>query len=141
MAITTYNTWSPNDPDRPKILAIDLDNTIAEFEHGWKGPNVFGDPIPGMKEVLNEIQKDGKWKIIIHTCRPDDDNLRRYLRDNDIPYDSINDCPWIDMDGIQHDRSKMYADVYLDDRAIGFNGKTEGLAQRIKDFVPWERDE
>ena len=118
-------------PKKPKIVAVDLDGTLLEYD-GWKGPAHFGQPIPGVVSALFELKKAG-WAIVIWTTRKTDYALRAHLEKHDIPFDYINKHPW-QPPGSSH---KITADVYLDDRAVRFNGNTAGLARRIMEAVPW----
>ena len=119
---------------RPKILALDLDGTLCEYD-GWKGPAHFGKVFP---DVLAELYKlkasDEKWAIVINTTRRTDHALRSHLEKNNVPYDYINKHPW-QPPGSSH---KMTADVYLDDRALRYSGNAKGLAARIREAAtPW----
>lgn len=112
---------------QPKVVAVDLDGTLLEYD-GWKGPAHFGQPIPGVLKALYELKKEG-WAVVIWTTRRTDQALRTHLEKHDIPFDYINTNPF----GPPGGSHKIYADVYLDDRALRFNGNTAGLAQRIMD--------
>jgi hypothetical protein len=41
-----------------KIIAIDLDGTLAHYD-GWKGPGIIGDPIPEMVEKVKLFMANG----------------------------------------------------------------------------------
>lgn len=98
------------------ILAVDFDGTIAEY-CGYQGRGVFLAPLPGAIETLQQFKAEG-WNIIIFTCRTEADEIAEYLRRHAIPFDEINhSLP----DGIEYS-GKVYADVYLDDRAVTFRG-------------------
>ena len=100
-----------------KTLAVDFDGVIADYENGYKGVDVFGQPLPGAAETLQALKDEG-WRIIIYTCRQDTPALYSYLENNQIPYDHINHNP----DNPEStNRGKPLADVYLDDRAIRFS--------------------
>jgi hypothetical protein len=83
---------------------VDFDGVIAEYS-GFQGIGVFGKPIGGTVEALQQLHNDG-WHIIVFTSRVEQDRIASYLRNNGIPYDEI---AW-----------KPMADVYIDDRAIRF---------------------
>ena len=104
---------------------------MLEYD-GWKGPAHFGQPIPGVVDALFELKKAG-WAVVIWTTRRTDYALRTHLEKHNIPFDYINKHPW-QPPGSSH---KITADVYLDDRAVRFNGNTAGLARRILEAVPW----
>jgi len=116
---------------KPKVVAVDLDGTLLEYD-GWKGPAHFGKPILGVVEALHELKKNG-WAVVIWTTRRTDYALKAHLDKHEIPYDYINKHPW-QPPGTSH---KITADVYLDDRAVRFDGKASGLARRIMDAIPW----
>jgi hypothetical protein len=123
------NWWDTK--GRQPTLACDLDGTIFKKVSFPE----FGEPIPGMIQELRRLWKDG-WKIIIWTCRTRDEALLEHLTRFNVPYNEIN----TNSDG-PHDSPKIHADVYLDDKAYCFDGRTEGLAKRIKAFRPWHEKE
>lgn len=104
---------------RVKTIVVDLDGTILDWpEGGWKGWKVFGEPITEMVEILRKIKKEGKFRIMIHTCRineevcgkfsiPQSEKLiRECLEQHDIPFDDI----WTGV-------GKPLGVLYIDDRA------------------------
>lgn len=111
----------------PPIIAVDLDGTIADFGNGWQGPCIIDTPLKEPVKALHILMRD-KWRIRIHTCRLNRDicppefpykytlaleTLQTWLSENRIPYDDI----------VEPKEGKPYADVYWDDRGIGFNPK------------------
>jgi hypothetical protein len=119
-------------PKKPRIIAVDFDGTLCEYD-GWKGPAHFGKPIPGVVKTLRELKKLS-WAVVIWTTRKNDHALRAHLEKYNVPYDYINKHPW-QPPGSSH---KITADVYLDDRAMRFNGNTRNLTHRILDaMTPW----
>jgi len=100
---------------RPYILAVDVDGCLAE-KIEWQGFEVIGKPIPSVVEYVREAKARGCY-ITINTCRvttlhnkisPESlDALRKWLKDNDVPYDEI----WAAA-------GKPYANEYVDDRAL-----------------------
>ena len=64
------------------VLAIDFDGTLAHYD-GYKGPGVFGEPIPMMVENVKGWMADGH-EVVIFTSRFDGINdeywaMRRWL--------------------------------------------------------------
>jgi hydroxymethylpyrimidine pyrophosphatase-like HAD family hydrolase len=110
-----------------KTLAIDLDGTLLEN----KFPQL-GKPNPDLVRVLQAVRAVG-WRIVIWTVRADSPELREHLDRYGVPYDDVNFNPG----GPSNGSGKIYADVYLDDRALNFSGDTQGLASQIINFKPW----
>jgi hypothetical protein len=98
--------------DRTKVVAVDLDGTLATYD-GWKGEEHFGTLRKGAKKAMKEFQAKG-YHIIIHTTRGNKELVKKWLNDNDVPFDYINENP----NQPEGSSSKPIADVYIDDRAI-----------------------
>jgi len=87
-----------------------------------------------MVKALQELKSKG-WLIAIWTCREDSKDLREHLKTVGVPFDYVNENPH----GPPSSSPKIFGDVYLDDRAVRFDGSTEGLVQKIEEArVPWE---
>lgn len=95
--------------ERPRTAVVDFDGTIAAYS-GWRGPGVYGDPIPGAQETLCELAARG-WEIIVHTARAWEERplIEEYLRRHGIPYTQVV-C------------GKPLGAVYVDDRSTGRGG-------------------
>jgi hydroxymethylpyrimidine pyrophosphatase-like HAD family hydrolase len=117
----------------PKYVCIDLDGTIAHYID-WQGETKFGDPIEGVKPALEKIREAG-WKIIIFTTRSNTALIEDYLKKNSIPFDYINYNPDQPENAIG---GKIFADAYIDDRGIPFNGDWQTTSDEVLHFVPWE---
>ena len=113
----------------PKVLAVDLDGTLLKDDHP-----ALGKPIPGLDAVLKAVRAAG-WVVVIWTVRTEDSKIRKYLEEEGIPFDYINENPYGPAGGSR----KIYADVYLDNRAIQFDGETKGLAEKIVNFKSWDK--
>ena len=97
-------------------IAVDFDGTICEH----KFPEI-GEPKMDTIEYLRCQHKLGT-KIILHTCREDTEEGKwtgylqaalDWCREMSVPVDAVNENPWVDYGG-----RKMYADIYIDDRAV-----------------------
>lgn len=117
-----------------KVLAVDLDGTLLQYDK-YRGKDIFGAPNPGMVELLEQVKSAG-WTIVIWTVRQESEAMKEHLLKFNIQYDYINWQPW-PKDGSR----KITADVYLDDRGLRFDGKTDGLLDKILNFKPWFKEE
>ncbi len=102
----------------PKLtICVDFDGTIAEKTIDL---DTFGPIIEGAREALNELKALG-CRIIIYTSRTQRiGNLAampEFLTSQGIPFDAIN--PIHDTEAPS---SKPLANIYIDDRALRFEG-------------------
>ena len=118
-----------------KTIAIDFDGVIASYK-GYQGYGKFGPPVDqiGIIATLKYLKKTG-WRIVIYTSRSETGHIAEYLKSNEIPYDFINYNP----SNAEFNCSpcKPVADVYLDDRAINFDGNWASIVNEIENFKPW----
>lgn len=120
-----------------KTICIDLDGTIIDYKEGWKGPSHFGEIIPGAKEALIDLKAKG-WEIIILTTRRDKEKVKNFLERNNIVFDYINENP-NKPEGAGE--IKPHASIYLDDKAINFDGNWSKALTNIYSFKRWEERE
>ncbi len=113
-----------------KRVAFDFDGVIHDNTKGWKGRGVItGAPVPGIKESIAAIREAGYEVVVISSrCRFSDGFIAvdKWLADNEIQVDGIY-------------KDKVVADVYIDDRAICFDGDAAALPGKIKQFKPWNK--
>ena len=118
-----------------EFIAVDFDGTLNKHAFPEIGP-----PNRRIIEFIKFHAAQGT-KIILHTCREDDEpSGRQYLteavewcKEHEIPIDAINENPFVSFGG-----RKIYADIYLDDRAVNVNSinqplKIGGLEQHCGD--------
>jgi hypothetical protein len=116
-----------------KYVCVDLDGTIAHYKT-WQGEEVFGDPVEGVQDALGQLKQDG-WTIIIYTTRSKQTLIEGYLKRHAIPYDYINYNPDQPENAIG---GKPFADAYVDDRGVQFNGNWSATLNEVRHFAPWE---
>jgi hypothetical protein len=105
-------------------VAVDLDGTLNLYV-GWRGEDVFDDVRPGARAFMQQL-RDAGYRVVVHTTR-DAGKAAAWLRENAIPHDDVTNV-------------KVPARVYLDDRAMAFEGSFDGLIERIAAFRPhWQR--
>lgn len=116
MSLDNFLTDLPAPPAqrRQLVLAIDYDQTLDCTP--WPGVGLI---TPAAKVVMRLLAEEGH-KLIIWTCRSEralEDALAN-LRRQDVPYDYANqNCPEIIAEWGGSDSRKIFADLYLDDRA------------------------
>lgn len=111
-----------------KTVVFDFDGVIHSYSSGWQGVDVIPDPpVPGIKEAIDSIRAAGYEVVVVSTrCASLQGHgaVRAWLFDNEIEVDDVM-------------MRKPPAIVYIDDRAICFDGKPEKLLDKIKAFEPW----
>ena len=115
-----------------KTVVFDFDGVIHSYKSGWKGDAVIPDePVKGIGDVIEQIRNLG-YKIVVVSTRcitiNGIDAVNRWLEAHDILVDDV--CS-----------EKPPAVCYVDDRAICFDGNTDGLVEKIKGFHSWTEKE
>lgn len=118
-----------------KTIAIDFDGVISKYD-GWRGKGVFGLAIPGVVEAINKLKALG-FTIIINTTRLEVHQIKGYLLHHNIPYDYVNYNPENTKQDLHP--SKVLADIYIDDRAITFDGDWDSMVGKVCNFKVWWR--
>ena len=100
--------------ERPKILAIDFDETIVD--NGF--PNIETAVLKlNAKEIINKLFDEGFY-IIIWTCRSSEDHINdaiNLLNNNGIKFHKINDN-YPDLSFSPY--PKIYYDCIIDDKGL-----------------------
>lgn len=98
-----------------KIVAVDFDRTL--FYEGKEGYPSIGEPIHKTIQLVKQLQDNG-WLSILWTCR-DGQELKMAIEkcnEHDLFFNSINDN--IDKNDNKRLSRKIYASLYIDDKAI-----------------------
>ena len=113
-----------------KTVVFDFDGVIHSYTSGWQNECTIPDPpVDGIKEAIAEIREAGYTVVIVSTrCAYAKGKLAiwDWLKKYDIKVDGVVEC-------------KPPAVVYIDDRAICFDGDSSSLLSKIKKFKPWHR--
>lgn len=113
-----------------QTVVFDFDGVIHSYTSGWKGVGVIPDPpVPGIKEAINDIRAAGYEVVVVSTRCADPEGMIavfQYLKLNGIEVDDIR-------------KEKPPAIVYIDDRAICFDGNPATLLGKIQAFKPWNK--
>ena len=115
-----------------QTVVFDFDGVIHSYTSGWQGEGVADDPpVPGIREALKEIHEAGYEVVVVSTrcaTREGIDTVMHYLGKHDLG-------KYVDMVC----KEKPPAIVYIDDRAICFDGHPETLLSKIQNFKPWNK--
>lgn len=113
-----------------KTVVLDFDGVIHSYKSGWKGLTVIpDDPVPGIRQAISDIREAGYEVIVVSSrCSSPEGVLAiaKYLEAHEIYVDGIRE-------------KKPPAIVYIDDRAICFNGNANELLEKIQQFKPWHK--
>lgn len=111
-----------------QTVVFDFDGVIHSYKSGWQGPTIIPDePVEGIKEAIAEIRAAGYEVVVVSTrCETNEGQnaIMKYLQKHGIEFDNIR-------------KEKPPAIVYIDDRAICFDGKADSLLEKILRFQPW----
>ena len=113
-----------------QTVVFDFDGVIHSYTSPWFGEAIIPDPpVAGIREAIRDIRDAGYEVVVVSTrCRTPlgVQAISQYLREWEIEVDHIL-------------ADKPPAVVYIDDRAICFDGHPEKLLSQIFAFVPWNR--
>ena len=110
-----------------KTIVFDFDGVIHRYSKGWQGiDNIYDEPVEGIREVIKELMKE--YEIVIVSTRCSEHKglkaIREWLQKYDIQVSAIK-------------KEKPPAVLYIDDRAICFNGNCKMLMEQIANFKSW----
>lgn len=96
-----------------KIIAVDFDGTLCE--NCW--PEI-GKPNEALIWFLKEHKKEGT-KVILWTCRTGEllEKAVEWCREQGLEFDAVNENLPEVIEWMGGDSRKIYADVYIDDKA------------------------
>lgn len=113
-----------------KTVVFDFDGVIHSYTSGWHGEDVISDPpVPGIREAIADIREAGYEVVVVSTRCASMEGMSavgEWLSNNQIFVDGIY-------------KEKPPAIVYIDDRAICFDGDASQLLNKINNFVPWNK--
>jgi hypothetical protein len=123
------------------IIAVDFDGTCVTHEFPRMGKEI------GAKIVLKKLT-DAGHKLILWTMRCYNPSYQfelnntlkpavKWFEDNDIPLWGINENPQQKRGGWSTS-NKAYANLYIDDAALGVPLKTD-LSLSSRPFIDWEK--
>lgn len=116
-----------------QTVVFDFDGVIHSYKSGWKGATVIPDPpTEGIEDVLKELKQWG-YTIVVSSSRCNTPESSQAVNDWMLQHNLLK---YVDL----ITDKKPPAVCYVDDRAVNFNGHTEGLVQKITNFEPWHKE-
>ncbi|CUH95829.1 hypothetical protein P22_1914 [Propionispora sp. 2/2-37] len=112
-----------------KTVVLDFDGVIHSYTSKWKGTTVIPDPpVEGIKEAIQSIRKQYRVVVVSTRCFQEGgvEAVKAWLARHAIAVDDV----------VAH---KPPATVYVDDRAINFDGDASTLLDKIKAFKTWQQ--
>lgn len=111
-----------------KTVVFDFDGVINSYRSGWQGETVIPDPpVEGIADTIAHLH-EARYEVIVVSTRCATPCGRiavaRYLEKHGIKVDGVTN-------------EKPPALVYIDDRAICFDGNAAALIEKIVNFTPW----
>lgn len=111
---------------RRRVVCVDFDGVIYR-NMKYKGTAILNElPVDGAIDALHELAKSSE--IVINSARCESvagmEAVQNWLNKHEIPYRLF--------------KYKPHADVYVDDRAVCFNGNWSETIKKIKIFKQWQ---
>ena len=103
-----------------KIIAVDFDGCLCENAYPHIGaPLVDEETGLTMIEKIKMLQDDG-WQVILWTCRCNErlTEAIEWCAVRGLTFDAINENVQEIKDAFDGEGVKVFADIYLDDRAV-----------------------
>ena len=96
-------------------IAVDFDGTIVT--HAYPA---IGKPIPFAIDTLKKLQQEDHHQLILWTCRAGDklNDAIKWCEEQGIVLDAVNDNLPDLTEAFGSNTRKVYADIYLDDKAL-----------------------
>ena len=110
-----------------KWICFDFDGVIASYE-GWKGFDVLGSPNSAVIQTIQALKLKG-YMITILTTRLDTPTIRIWLKENQVPFDSINS----NAHNPPNTSQKPIYHAIIDDRAINY--KNQGGEELMEEII------
>ena len=121
-------------------IAIDFDGVLHAYSKGWDDGTIYDEPVPGAAEAMKQL-KDAGHTLYIFTTRTNPvfkkkeesgeqkKNMEEWLKKHNIVFDKV----WT--------FGKPMADIFIDDRAISFQGNWQETVEAVAHFKVWNREE
>lgn len=106
--ILERNLYEISNKSSKPTIAIDFDGVLHAYSRGWEDGVIYDDPTPMSAGALSNLELD--YQLIVFTAREDLDPVRKWLKEH-YPNNDLKVT-----------NRKPKAKIYIDDRAIRFDG-------------------
>lgn len=111
---------------RGLAVAFDFDGVIHKYSEGWKDGSIYDEPNMNVVDFMAILMKKGIPVFILSTRDPDQINM--WWRKQRFPISSIvmddKTTFWKRTDIVGITKTKLPAQLYIDDRAYNYHGQT-----------------
>lgn len=109
-----------------KTIVFDFDGVIHRYSKGWQDGTIYDIPTEGIKETIEGLRNE--YKVVVVSTRSATEEgkmeIKKWLQEWKIEVDDVLS-------------EKPPALIYVDDRAINFNGNCQTLLRDIRKFKSW----
>lgn len=110
-------------------IVFDFDGVVHRYSKGWQDGSIYDGPVLGIKQVIDALRNVDGYEVVIMSTRSRDEKGKKAIQE------------WLDkyniyVDGIYSD--KPPAMIYVDDRAVCFDGDCDNLIKQIRSFKTWQ---
>ena len=129
------DTLWPTVPSDAKLIGVDFDGVISNYENGRLGwaPYPADTPTPNAIEWLTNIAMDERYKVVIfsHRCNSisGTQGIQQWLWGKGMDERAI--------ERLTFQPGKPPFHLLIDDRAKRYEGEYHGLGEQLADIVPW----
>ena len=119
----------------PKIVAIDFDGVLHQYNSHWDGPDKIPDPpvFGSFKAIKDYI--DAGFEVWIYSNRCNYDTGIKAMYNWFIEHSLERSY----LDKVVFSKIKPAAILYIDDRSFQFTGNNWPTIDFIKNFRPWNK--
>lgn len=120
---------------RGLAVAFDFDGVIHKYSEGWKDGSIYDEPNMNVVYFMSILMKMGIPVFILSTRDPDQINMwwvKQHFSIRSIVMDDKTTF-WKRTDIVGITKTKLPAQLYIDDRAYNYHGQTVG--EMLFDFV------
>ncbi len=122
-------------------IAIDFDGVLHGYSKGWSDGSIYDAPVPGAAEAMKKLKEEGHTLYIFSTRT---NPIFKKKKEDSVDQKVMME-EWMKQHGIPFDKvwtfGKPMADLFIDDRAIGFRGDWQATLQDVSEFKVWNRTE
>jgi len=144
-----------------RCIAIDFDGVIHAYSKGWQDGSCYDQPVPLVFETIKKLMDDGFAVYIFSTRKPR--QIKHWIKEHAFDSDYIVNGPgndpkdysypkfgfeveiipwwkkfWNEDHVLGISRRKLPAEVYVDDRAVVFEGDWIMTYSDIKNFRTYQ---